>query len=695
MTALASHHRNLIKNRSFYRPAGVFLAAAIFLFSRLYHLSILPIFLDEAIHIKLGLEFGSWLDSDGTRLLIVWLVRMLLPWVSDILWSGRLISVFMGLFAALGCYLVGQSLFGRRSGVIAFILYAVNPFTLSNDRLLMNDVYLAAWAIWAVWLSLEIVKRGCSWRRVVALGLILGLAPLSKLTGFLIWVLPLAVFSLSSSLKAGWKFYLKVSPAYLAGLIVSAPIWLVTQRGLGMAGFRVNSSAEANIPVPVLLDRIWQNSGLVLSYLWAYLTPAAALMTLAALLWLLWKRPRDGLLLAVWVLTFTAAWVLILQPFILTAAFLPVGVTPIAVPWVSSKFVLYPRHILPAFPALFIALAYGLDSTWRWLRPQPLGVFRIAVALGLAGAALWPMLYFDYYLWFNPALAPFPAADRYQYIEGAPAGYGIAEVRAVLQEQARQKGDIYVAMQDRINRLSAELYFEVWRHSEKAIHPLAVPPGVTLTPQDFYSQVSNPGSMPPLYWVSGNDQGENRFSLEILKRVHLEPIAVMVRPGNKSRIYVYAITPKDSPPAANIQPAHPVQANFSNRLALHGYDQSLAFDLAGQKLLLITLYWQALAPMAEDYTVSVHLIGPDGQLLVQHDSQPVVGGFVPTSTWQPAERIKDRHVLNLPANVPPGKYQLHLGVYNYQSLAPLRAVTADQGPQESVELGSIELGQQP
>lgn len=697
MTVLASRQRNEIKNRSFYYLVGSVLAVAVFLFSRLYNLSILPIFLDEAIHIKLGLEFGSWLDSDGTRLLIIWIVRALLPLVSDILWSGRLISVIIGLVAAGGCFLVGRSLFGWRSGIMAFLLYTVNPFTLSNDRLLMNDVYLAAWAVWAVWLSLEIVKRNWSWWRILALGVVLGLAPLSKLTGFLIWLLPLAVFSLVKLSGWDWKFYLLISPSYLIGLIVSAPIWLVTQRGLGMAGFRVDNSAESQIAVPILIDRIWQNTGLLLSYIWAYLTPPAVIMVLVALLWLWWQQPRFGLLLTIWVFLFTVTWVLILQPFILTAAILPIGLASNLIPWISSKFVLYPRHILPAFPALFIILAYALDSGWQYLSQLSMPKRHISMLLSVAGAAwlFWPILHFDYYLWSNPALAPFPQADRYQYIEGAPSGYGIMEMMTVLREQAQQRGEIYVAMQDRINRLSAELYFEVWRYSEKAIHPLAVPPGVALTPQDFYSQIPDSTSIPPIYWVSGNDQGENRFTLEILKRVHIEQIAAIARPGDKSRIYVYAITPKDY----RLNPASPsiavTQANFSNQMVLQGYDQEQDFGLAGQKLLRITLYWQALRPMPVDYTVFIHLIGPDGQPVVQHDSQPSAGGFIPTSTWQPNERLKDRHVLELPANLAPGTYQVRLGVYNYQTLAPLPVLTNEEATQEWLELGAIELGNRP
>jgi len=139
----------------------------------------------------------------------------------------------------------------------------------------------------------------------------------------------------------------------------------------------------------------------------------------------------------------------------------------------------------------------------------------------------------------------------------------------------------------------------------------------------------------------------------------------------------------------DLEPAHPLQANLGNQLELSGYDLSPDEVQAGQPL-AVTLYWRALAPMTLDYTVFVHLIGPDGQRAAQHDGEPWWEVGVPTSTWQPGEVVRDRHALNLPAGLAPGTYRLQVGVYYWQTQQRL-PVVAGAAAGDFVELGSVTL----
>jgi hypothetical protein len=66
--------------------------------------------------------------------------------------------------------------------------------------------------------------------------------------------------------------------------------------------------------------------------------------------------------------------------------------------------------------------------------------------------------------------------------------------------------------------------------------------------------------------------------------------------------------------------------------------------------------------MAENYTVFVHLLGPDGQVHGQVDAWPVSGTRA-TSTWAPGEAIDDHFAVRVDADAPSGDYQVEIGLY--------------------------------
>jgi hypothetical protein len=88
--------------------------------------------------------------------------------------------------------------------------------------------------------------------------------------------------------------------------------------------------------------------------------------------------------------------------------------------------------------------------------------------------------------------------------------------------------------------------------------------------------------------------------------------------------------------------------------------------------------WQALRPMAEDYTVFVHAIGPDGVMWGQHDSMPR-DGDAPTSSWQPGVVISDTMRLTLKPEAPSGPgYSYPIGLYLWQTGERLKAGAQEQ-----------------
>ncbi len=102
-------------------------------------------------------------------------------------------------------------------------------------------------------------------------------------------------------------------------------------------------------------------------------------------------------------------------------------------------------------------------------------------------------------------------------------------------------------------------------------------------------------------------------------------------------------------------------AAWDDNLDLIGYRLPDASIQGGDELNVI-LYWQARHPTTADYKVFVHLVY-DGQIISQHDAQPGLDGF-PTSRWRVGEIIPDRHPISVPADAPPGEYQLVVGLYD-------------------------------
>jgi hypothetical protein len=107
--------------------------------------------------------------------------------------------------------------------------------------------------------------------------------------------------------------------------------------------------------------------------------------------------------------------------------------------------------------------------------------------------------------------------------------------------------------------------------------------------------------------------------------------------------------------------------------------------------LTLALYWQAVSTPGADYTVGVYLINPEGQMVLQQDSQPV-GGFRPTSGWMRGRRVPDYYGFILPADLPPGRYQIWVAMYEWPSLERL-PVTGPDGDDwgDHVALAEIEI----
>jgi hypothetical protein len=132
-------------------------------------------------------------------------------------------------------------------------------------------------------------------------------------------------------------------------------------------------------------------------------------------------------------------------------------------------------------------------------------------------------------------------------------------------------------------------------------------------------------------------------------------------------------------PPDNIQ--HPLTVQFGNEIALLGHD----LQLEGQELHL-TLYWRALRPMNQNWTVFVHLLNQTGAMVAQQDGQPRQGRY-PTSVWDEEEVVDDPELFELPGGLADGDYQVVVGLYATETGDRLQASDATGNPSaDSVSL---------
>lgn len=112
--------------------------------------------------------------------------------------------------------------------------------------------------------------------------------------------------------------------------------------------------------------------------------------------------------------------------------------------------------------------------------------------------------------------------------------------------------------------------------------------------------------------------------------------------------------------------AMPVEVYYRGQIRLLAYKLSDTVLQPGQ-LLTITLYWQALSPVEDEYTVFNHLFGLDGMVIGEADGAP----SVPTSRWLPGQVISTTHqILTDPNLQAPAVATLDIGLYgaNRQAL---------------------------
>jgi hypothetical protein len=237
--------------------------------------------------------------------------------------------------------------------------------------------------------------------------------------------------------------------------------------------------------------------------------------------------------------------------------------------------------------------------------------------------------------------------------------------------QARVAADPATPAIDRVReqkRDTAPLVFadtQLYRRLYAAAQPLGevlLLPGSKYVPEDVRVKWLNDLTARGPFWLIADAgdpaTGDENAKAEQWVTNHACPIDSIY--AGAGRVTRFTAAPIGEPQAVNTP--------FNDEIALKSYRLSQSAVTPGATL-CVELNWKALKAPASDYTVYVHVVDPQGNLIAQNDMQPR-NGFAPTSQWAVGTLLADRHGVILPARLPVGEYTIRVGLYRSDNQAP-------------------------
>ena len=131
-------------------------------------------------------------------------------------------------------------------------------------------------------------------------------------------------------------------------------------------------------------------------------------------------------------------------------------------------------------------------------------------------------------------------------------------------------------------------------------------------------------------------------------------------PSGKDSVSLGSVSIKGRPRQTTPpQPGIPAEVTFGSTARLIGYDVS-----GDAQTPRVTLYWEALGASDRPYTVFVHLLDAQGQVIGYGDSEPG-GGAYPMTGWRGGEYLTDEHTVAASTSpAPTGPLRIAVGLYD-------------------------------
>lgn len=535
----------------------------------------------------------------------------------------RSFSALAGLVLVALVYRLGRHYFGRAAGLGAAVLAALHPFLIyysqeARQYALLAALSAASFLLFSLWLKSSRPPAPMWGRPALAVGYVLVTAAglyTHYAFGFVVLAENLAALGglLAHARKGGAGRLAAWFALQAAALVLFLP-WLPT-------ALRQLSAWPA--------ERAAQPFVLALLDLARYLTfgrtlptAAAGLGLLGALILLAFGLRRRGQTItpALWLLVPAA---LTLGLGLLTEAF--------------AKF------LLVAVPPTVLLLGQGLaamppgpfEPGWRPARRRAGELAALALWLGALVAFSTATFISLNNLYFSPAYA----RDDYR---------GIARALAA----AYRPGDAVILIAP--NQFEAFSYYHPGTAAQAApVYPLPAtrPLDPAATTAALEHLAADHARLYVLFW--GEAQADPDHVVENWLNTHA------FKAGDQWYGQVRLATYAAAAPAAAPQVA--LAARFGDHVMLTGYALQPAAPRPGD-IVQLTLFWQADAPLDLRYKVFVHVYADEyAPPVAQQDGEPG-GGLALTPDWPPGQVVADNHGVLLPADLPPGRYAVYVGL---------------------------------
>ncbi|MEK7188480.1 MAG: glycosyltransferase family 39 protein [Patescibacteria group bacterium] len=386
----------------------------IFFILRLYNLTLLPIFVDEAIYVRWAQvmkaeETLRFLPlSDGKQPLFMWSVIPFFKIFSDPLFAGRFVSVFTGLGTLFGVFVLTYIIFkSKTASLFSSLFYAISPFSVFFDRMALVDSMLTMFGIWTIIFGIAIAKTKRLDFAMLA-GFSLGGALLTK-SPALFFTIMLPSTLVFADFSVEWRkrlfLVLQLTALLIVSYIIGYGLYNILRLG---PNFHLISSRNQDYVFP--LSHLWTNPRdpfvfyFDRSFEWIRMMGPNLILLIAgsAILLNLKNRFKEMLLLVFWFLF------------------------PIAIQSEFAK-VITARYILFSLPYLFV-----IASSIFLVKNKKLLVFGGALLF----IFVFQALKFNYYLLTDPEKANLPRSERSGYLEEWTAGTGIKEAADIIRVEA-------------------------------------------------------------------------------------------------------------------------------------------------------------------------------------------------------------------------------------------------------------------
>ncbi|SRR5579884_1309898 len=319
--------------------------------------------------------------------------------------------------------------------------------------------------------------------------------------------------------------------------------------------------------------------------------------------------------------------------------------------WALIPMAAFARHSVDLYPYYFVsvlplpAVFTGLLLDWLWSRGgAPALVVLCANALALAGV-------------FFAVMPGYWTKNDY----GLPYRYTFEVAGKVRQMAAeRQLGRIYVdgnmdpseVMSSVLSRAGLDVFwFDDYRTPEFA--------------------APSPGERPPLYVTMADTTDTSRFLRE---RFAGQQTLAFPLPGEGVTIRGY------EPRADSVRQAlasvltERLDARVANGTILEAFGGERRLQPGGRLRAAVSWTWPGGArPDKLRYAIFGHLVGGDGEVLAETDHP-----LLPSVDWRAGELVVQWLNLPVPANAPPGRYVLDVGIYA-QDATTRQELTASDG----------------